>query len=251
MRVLFFFNLGDKLREFCQRKPTGNYVHPDDCGKFLSCVNGHAFTQPCPPTMLFDDVKGQCDWASNVDCRSRSPFFPSREVKHSRDDKKSNARKNAYGTRSKNSRKPEFVKREEILNFKRKSSKVSHRNINDNLPAFNWHSRDAEKRDEKQGHKNTDRGNTASKHSPSLYNQENARTYDNYGPSSNNKQGGDRSGSRGQGDNKSARLVLRPSPSEKHTFKATSSKNSDVQTYAKESKPKQSESPQPRSTTST
>lgn len=36
------------------------YPHPDDCGKFIQCVNGKVQEMTCAPTLVFDPENSQC-----------------------------------------------------------------------------------------------------------------------------------------------------------------------------------------------
>ena len=56
--------------EFCKGKGVGYFAHPEDCSKFVSCVESHAYVQPCPDGMRYDATTGLCNRAYRVPCNS-------------------------------------------------------------------------------------------------------------------------------------------------------------------------------------
>lgn len=45
----------------CSGKPDGDYAHPTDPTKFISCVaQTHAYERSCPPGMVFDEKLDVC-----------------------------------------------------------------------------------------------------------------------------------------------------------------------------------------------
>lgn len=44
----------------CSGKSNGNYPHPDDDTKFISCANGYAYEQDCPQGQRFDPEAREC-----------------------------------------------------------------------------------------------------------------------------------------------------------------------------------------------
>lgn len=40
--------------------PDGLFADPESCRKFIICAGGHPFTQNCPPSLYFDDIKKFC-----------------------------------------------------------------------------------------------------------------------------------------------------------------------------------------------
>lgn len=45
---------------------TGYLPHPNDCKKFLQCVNGRAIIKNCGTGSVFNPINGLCDWPKNV-----------------------------------------------------------------------------------------------------------------------------------------------------------------------------------------
>ncbi|XP_052068560.1 acidic mammalian chitinase-like [Mytilus californianus] len=53
---------------FCAGKASGNYPHPGDCSKYISCVGNTKYIQNCPQSLWWNTGDGYCDWKHNVDC---------------------------------------------------------------------------------------------------------------------------------------------------------------------------------------
>lgn len=56
----------------CESEASGLFVHPLDCGKFLTCDRGRTFIKDCNPGTVFNDIYKVCDWPDNVDCSRRN-----------------------------------------------------------------------------------------------------------------------------------------------------------------------------------
>ncbi|XP_071129503.1 acidic mammalian chitinase-like isoform X2 [Mytilus edulis] len=54
--------------DFCVRKALGNYPHPQDCLKYITCVGTTKYIRSCPPPLWWNTETGNCDWKKNVDC---------------------------------------------------------------------------------------------------------------------------------------------------------------------------------------
>ncbi len=49
------------LEEFCATKADGNYAHPDDPTKFISCVaQTHGYERRCPQGYTYDEASDSC-----------------------------------------------------------------------------------------------------------------------------------------------------------------------------------------------
>lgn len=46
--------------------PNGLFPDPCDCAKFYQCANDVAYPNTCPPGLVFNPIKGQCDYPINV-----------------------------------------------------------------------------------------------------------------------------------------------------------------------------------------
>jgi hypothetical protein len=50
-----------ELGDFCADKPDGNYPHPSDPNKFVSCVaQTHAYERACPTGYTYDPESDMC-----------------------------------------------------------------------------------------------------------------------------------------------------------------------------------------------
>ncbi|CAL1689397.1 unnamed protein product [Lasius platythorax] len=56
--------------------PRGQYPSPKSCANYLNCWDDVVIEQTCPDGLLFNDVAGYCDFASNVNCGDRPPATP-------------------------------------------------------------------------------------------------------------------------------------------------------------------------------
>ncbi|CAC5375850.1 E3.2.1.14 [Mytilus coruscus] len=54
--------------DFCVGKALGNYPHPEDCSKYISCVGITKYIRNCPPPLWWNTETGNCDWKKNVIC---------------------------------------------------------------------------------------------------------------------------------------------------------------------------------------
>lgn len=54
--------------DFCVGKALGNYPHPEDCSKYISCVGITKYIRNCPPPLWWNTETGNCDWKKNVVC---------------------------------------------------------------------------------------------------------------------------------------------------------------------------------------
>jgi hypothetical protein len=65
----------------CTEKPDGNYIHPTDCSRYITCSSGHAADKACPdcdpanvagcqdsPYMFYDGATDRCVWPSDTAC---------------------------------------------------------------------------------------------------------------------------------------------------------------------------------------
>ncbi|XP_057337127.1 uncharacterized protein LOC130675448 isoform X3 [Microplitis mediator] len=50
----------------CPEQMTGYLPHPNDCKKFLQCVNGRTIIKSCGTGTVFNPIIGLCDWPKNV-----------------------------------------------------------------------------------------------------------------------------------------------------------------------------------------
>ncbi|XP_074104804.1 uncharacterized protein LOC141531154 isoform X2 [Cotesia typhae] len=50
----------------CLEQLTGFLPHPEDCKKYLQCVNGRGIIRDCGPGTVFNPIIGVCDWPKNV-----------------------------------------------------------------------------------------------------------------------------------------------------------------------------------------
>ncbi|CAL8133849.1 unnamed protein product [Orchesella dallaii] len=58
----------------CTGKLDGNYQHPSDCQRFMSCVGQlYAYERDCPAGLNYDASNDRCDWPSQVGCIIDSP----------------------------------------------------------------------------------------------------------------------------------------------------------------------------------
>lgn len=54
----------------CEPNAVGLYPHPFDCSKFLNCVHGTTYIQPCGVGTMFNPLNKACDYPHNVDCKA-------------------------------------------------------------------------------------------------------------------------------------------------------------------------------------
>lgn len=67
----------NELNYLCSGKPDGTMlVNPLDCGSFVSCLANFATVVECPGNLYFNQAKGYCDYAENVDCKPGSGGNP-------------------------------------------------------------------------------------------------------------------------------------------------------------------------------
>ena len=66
----------------CSAKPNGNYIHPTDCTRFITCANGRAADMACPDCnahdekcageryLVWDDAEDvkRCEWPQFTPC---------------------------------------------------------------------------------------------------------------------------------------------------------------------------------------
>ncbi|GMT23743.1 hypothetical protein PFISCL1PPCAC_15040 [Pristionchus fissidentatus] len=72
-------------RTFCTTKESdGLYRNPENCAGIVQCFGGEAFSYPsCDPGLFFNEIDGQCDYASNVpecDAQANSISFDGSSV---------------------------------------------------------------------------------------------------------------------------------------------------------------------------
>nr|AYD38868.1 acidic mammalian chitinase-like protein [Mytilus galloprovincialis] len=51
--------------DFCVGKALGNYLHPQDCSKYITCVGTTKYIRSCPPPLWWNSETGNCDWEKN------------------------------------------------------------------------------------------------------------------------------------------------------------------------------------------
>lgn len=69
----------------CSAKENGNYLHPNDCTRFITCSNGRASDMACPdcdvnnikgcqgnPYLVYDVKNDTCDWPNVTPCHNSS-----------------------------------------------------------------------------------------------------------------------------------------------------------------------------------
>ena len=68
--IFYLYTLHEELdlSSFCGSKYTGYFPHPEDCSKFISCVERHGTIQSCPAETNYDQLTGLCDVAHKVRC---------------------------------------------------------------------------------------------------------------------------------------------------------------------------------------
>jgi hypothetical protein len=66
----------------CTGKANGNYIHPADCTRFITCTDGQAADMPCPlcgldenPSqcagseyLFWDQTRDRCEWPDTTTC---------------------------------------------------------------------------------------------------------------------------------------------------------------------------------------
>lgn len=65
----FFTQEGDSLK--CKPDVTGDFAHPHDCAKYLSCLSGKTHLLDCEPGTIYNEFRKFCDSPLRVDCGSR------------------------------------------------------------------------------------------------------------------------------------------------------------------------------------
>merc|ERR1712154_48345 len=64
--MLASVSFGATIKSDCE---DGIYRHPENCGAFYQCANGHRYEdQYCPEGLFFNESTSRCDWPENVDC---------------------------------------------------------------------------------------------------------------------------------------------------------------------------------------
>jgi len=58
----------------CVGKPDGNYPHPTNCTKFITCSNQRKYEMNCPHGLHFNSNLLMCDYPANANCNSISIF---------------------------------------------------------------------------------------------------------------------------------------------------------------------------------
>ena len=53
---------------FCTGKADGNYYHPTNCTKFVSCASTHTYVTDCPAGLHYRKDNDACDWKANANC---------------------------------------------------------------------------------------------------------------------------------------------------------------------------------------
>ena len=69
----------------CSAKPDGNYIHPTDCTRFITCIDGKAHDFPCPDCgrdnhpqcngdefLVYNADHDWCDWPGETPCGSNA-----------------------------------------------------------------------------------------------------------------------------------------------------------------------------------
>ncbi|GIG55629.1 hypothetical protein Lfu02_00010 [Longispora fulva] len=58
----------------CTGHADGNYVHPDDCTKFISCVaEKYAYEMDCPAGLHYHHPTDRCEWPEIAGCVTGQP----------------------------------------------------------------------------------------------------------------------------------------------------------------------------------
>ncbi|XP_058832529.1 uncharacterized protein LOC131690626 [Topomyia yanbarensis] len=55
---------------FCNDRPNGNYPHPFECNRFVTCFRGELRVETCPRFYLFDSVAQRCTKGDVIQCSS-------------------------------------------------------------------------------------------------------------------------------------------------------------------------------------
>ena len=54
----------------CPKLFNGNYAHPTDCSKFITCSNGRSIERDCGASLVYDYKNDRCEFPAQVNCRS-------------------------------------------------------------------------------------------------------------------------------------------------------------------------------------
>ena len=65
---------GNVPSSFCAGKASGNYVDPNTCTGYISCVGNVEYKMPCPKGLWYNPKTDQCDYPKNVDCGGKTVF---------------------------------------------------------------------------------------------------------------------------------------------------------------------------------
>lgn len=57
------------MNEECVGRADGNYIHPYECGLFLTCSNENTFVMKCPSGLHFNAKLNMCDYPEIVQCQ--------------------------------------------------------------------------------------------------------------------------------------------------------------------------------------
>ncbi|CAG9133187.1 unnamed protein product [Plutella xylostella] len=75
-------NFNASAAEVCSKDESDSLLLPhENCNQFYECSQGKAISFDCPDDLLFNEEKGECDWADKVNCDDRnSPSRTQRPV---------------------------------------------------------------------------------------------------------------------------------------------------------------------------
>ncbi|XP_035701863.1 uncharacterized protein LOC118433737 [Folsomia candida] len=72
----------------CSGKENGLYLHPNDCTRFITCIDSRAADFSCPPCdltnssgcrgsqyLVYDVDKHTCNWPNQTKCHTSGPKF--------------------------------------------------------------------------------------------------------------------------------------------------------------------------------
>lgn len=77
-------NYNDVTYYDCTGKPNGNYLHPSDCTRYITCHNGRAADMACPDCglannpyqcagsefLFYKAATDRCDWPRDTECQT-------------------------------------------------------------------------------------------------------------------------------------------------------------------------------------
>jgi len=59
----------DEVKDMCKDKPNGDYQHPSECSKYVTCSNAMEYVMKCPENLVFNPTIDKCDYKENTKCQ--------------------------------------------------------------------------------------------------------------------------------------------------------------------------------------